>query len=98
MFPYSKLCKYLSLTIGVALSLWLGFYVCFVGGISYILSYITVMNGCLLISKFHIIIGSFKIILSGFVFWFVLGFFLQTDKNFHDDDQGTPTNAEAHAI
>ena len=98
MFPYSKLCKYLSLTIGVALSLWLGFYVCFVGGISYILSYITIVNGVIVVSQLHLIIGSFKIILSGFVFWFVLGFFLQTAKNFHDDDQRTPTNAEAHAI
>ena len=97
MFPYNKFCKYLSLTIGVALSLWLGFYVCFVGGISFILSYITIVNGALIVSKWVLIAGSFKIILSGFVFWFVLGFFLQTAKNF-DDDQGTPTNAEAHAI
>ena len=98
MFPYNKLCKYLSLTIGVALSLWLGFYVCFVGGISFILSYITIVNGALIVSKWILIMGSFKIILSGFVFWFVLGFFLQTAKNFDDDDQGTPTNSEAHAI
>ena len=88
---------YLSLLAGFILSITIGFYCFFIGGLSYIISYITVMNGCLLISKLHLIIGSLKIITSGFIFWFIMGFFLQTAKNFKDDDYA-PTNAEAHAI
>ena len=91
MFPYNKLMKYLSLTVGIALSVWLGFYVCFVGGISYILSYITVINGTLVVSQWILVMGSFKIIMSGFIFWFVLGFFLSTAKNFDDNNTGAST-------
>lgn len=98
MITPQRLMMYLSLLIGFIASIYIGFYLFFVGGITYLISYITVINGCLVISKLHVIIASLKIITSGFIFWFIMGFFLSTAKNFKDDDDGAPTNAEAIAI
>lgn len=97
MFAFSRIMMYLFLVIGFSLSITLGFYCGFVGGLSYIISWISIVNGCLVISKLHLMIGSIKIISSGFIFWFIMGFFLQTAKNFKDDGDA-PTSAEAHAI
>lgn len=97
MITFNRVMMYLSLVLGLALSTYIGFYLFFICGFSYIISWITIINGSLVISKLHLIIGGAKIITSGFVFWFIMGFFLQTAKNFKDDDEA-PTNAEAHAI
>ena len=81
---FNKIMMYLFLIVGTIASTYIGFYLFFIEGLKIILTSCVIENAKLVPNEWALIVGSLKIISAGFVFWFVLGFFLSTAKSFSE--------------
>jgi hypothetical protein len=74
--------KYLSILAGVWLAITLAFMNFFVGSIRAIILSTTIKDGVTAVNDNVLYFSCFKIVISGVLFWMILGYFLTMAKSF----------------
>jgi hypothetical protein len=83
-----KVTTFILLVMGLVFSVWVGFFNFFVGGIQLIITTASIVDGRIVLSDWHTVVGCVKIVVSGVVFWFILSFFLNFAANFYKNSIG----------
>jgi hypothetical protein len=79
---FNKTMTYVCLFLGIIVAGFVGFYLFFVAGMKQILLSSTIANNSIVVNDLVLTLGCLKMLISGFVFWFVLGFFISTARYF----------------